>query len=76
MCRIQNFYPASLKYKLYSDACSHKAILQFIKTDSSVTVKWEFNKEEREKANVPHRYNPVVIVLKVVSRISCLVGKN
>lgn len=40
-------------------------------------MKWEYTKEEGEKANLSqHRYNPVVVVLKVVSRVSHLVGKD
>lgn len=42
-----------------------------------MTVEWEYTKEEGEKENLPHhRYNPVVTVLKVVSRASHLVGKD
>lgn len=37
-----------------------------MKTECFVTIKWEYNKEEGEKAYLPHhRYNQGVIILKI-----------
>lgn len=48
-----------------------------MKTECFVTIKWECNKEEGEKANLPHhRYNQGVIKLKIMSMISCLVDED
>ena len=48
-----------------------------MKTECFVTVKWEYNKEEGEKAHLPHhRYNLGVTMLKIKSMISHLVDKD